>query len=584
MPTSLPTINQFADPAISEFGFKLALAQLLTNLTQQEATISALSLAQAAGVIGFPTKAAMDADLAHADSTVGYVTNDATVANNTTYRKSGASGTGSWIVSSSTPTDVLRTRLNAMFEETYESVDVDYLYIWKDSAGRIVLAVKNDGKLQAQIDFAALAALPIGANGGLVQEYQSVDRLYAWLDSAGRVLGEVDYSGTLLMKVASPEIIAARGNRAEMGARISQILTPYGLPKRHVWGEWYLRETRQRLRALSLGDATQLKWAAIGDSWTQGASYFLTDCARNLIANYGNGGSGYASFGAMADGVTSINGNVDASIVTVTNSANWVGDHLVSPAPDMGMVTSSTVGAKVTVTGPASCSAVHLFYVGDATGAIRYRWNAGAWTALALTGSGLQVVPLAGIPAGAFTLELEVTAGVTKLCGVDMQSAASGVRVHKLGASGSGTNHWSVVDAAQWATGLQSIAPNLVTVMLGTNDVFNMTAATYRANLQIMLTRIKAALPSADVMIIMPPENARTDHPTTFMVDFAAQAYELAAINQCAFLDLQYLFGAAYAEYSWGSARPWLLSDLTHPTTAGGRAITDALLRTITDK
>jgi hypothetical protein len=48
------------------------------------------------GLIGFEDKATMDADLAHDAGTFALVYNDATVANNTTYVKSGASGAGSW--------------------------------------------------------------------------------------------------------------------------------------------------------------------------------------------------------------------------------------------------------------------------------------------------------------------------------------------------------------------------------------------------------------------------------------------------------------------------------------------------------
>lgn len=49
--------------------------------------------------IGFATKADMDASLAHPDGTLALVTNDATAANNGTYRKTGASGSGSWVQS-----------------------------------------------------------------------------------------------------------------------------------------------------------------------------------------------------------------------------------------------------------------------------------------------------------------------------------------------------------------------------------------------------------------------------------------------------------------------------------------------------
>lgn len=61
--------------------------------------VDVIEAGQSAGMLGFATKAAMDADLAHPAGTLALVTNDSTSSNNGTYRKSGASGTGSWVAS-----------------------------------------------------------------------------------------------------------------------------------------------------------------------------------------------------------------------------------------------------------------------------------------------------------------------------------------------------------------------------------------------------------------------------------------------------------------------------------------------------
>lgn len=61
--------------------------------------IGAAAVGQGSGMLGYATKAGLDADLAHADGTMATVTNDPTPANNGAYRKSGASGSGSWILS-----------------------------------------------------------------------------------------------------------------------------------------------------------------------------------------------------------------------------------------------------------------------------------------------------------------------------------------------------------------------------------------------------------------------------------------------------------------------------------------------------
>lgn len=59
--------------------------------------VDMITRAQIGGAIGFATKSAMDADLAHSAGALALVTNDSTPANNTVYRKAGESGSGSWV-------------------------------------------------------------------------------------------------------------------------------------------------------------------------------------------------------------------------------------------------------------------------------------------------------------------------------------------------------------------------------------------------------------------------------------------------------------------------------------------------------
>lgn len=62
--------------------------------------LDALNEGQAAGVIGYATRALLEADLAHDAGTIAYVTNDAAGSNNGVYIKVGGSGSGSWTQSS----------------------------------------------------------------------------------------------------------------------------------------------------------------------------------------------------------------------------------------------------------------------------------------------------------------------------------------------------------------------------------------------------------------------------------------------------------------------------------------------------
>jgi len=75
------------------------ISSLQMQNTIQDSRIRAVEAGQGSGVIGYSTQTELFANLNFDDGYVGYVLNDTIATNNGTYRKSGASGTGSWIQS-----------------------------------------------------------------------------------------------------------------------------------------------------------------------------------------------------------------------------------------------------------------------------------------------------------------------------------------------------------------------------------------------------------------------------------------------------------------------------------------------------
>ena len=70
------------------------------RVSTNESDISALQAGQGSGVVAFATQAELFSNLNFDERTPAYVTNDPTATNNGTYRKVGASGSGSWVQSS----------------------------------------------------------------------------------------------------------------------------------------------------------------------------------------------------------------------------------------------------------------------------------------------------------------------------------------------------------------------------------------------------------------------------------------------------------------------------------------------------
>ena len=385
------------------------------------------------------------------------------------------------------------------------------------------------------------------------------------------------------------ELVAARGSRPALADRLGAGLTDYGTSRRYVWGEWNLRETRQRLRKIKAGDSdagAKLTAFFITDSWGQLSERYTGPVAQAMYAEYGNGGPGWVGF-AWANAAVQgslLNGNIVTSQVPVQIIGTWTRLYSSQASPDGGVVITSDTGSYYRLTLPASLTAVRLAY--GSGGVIRYRWGTGAWTSLdasAITPGTLAWATLAGLPAGGGTLDIGCESGTVTLCGVNCRKdGATGFVGHKLGGSGTRASQWAAIPEAGFAAALTELAPDLGIIQHATNDQDNYAPASFGGYIQTLITRTRATRPACDILLLAPCENQRPDNAWP-MSGYAAELLRLAQVNHCAFLDLQYVFGEVPADYAAGSSRPWFHPDGIHPDPpSGGRAITDAVLRLLT--
>ncbi|MGO4196537.1 SGNH/GDSL hydrolase family protein [Rhizobium sp. YAF28] len=449
----------------------------------------------------------------------------------------------------------------------YETTDESDEWVFTDEIGR-VLFTSSDLK-------------NAGARGE-IYETTDISADVIFIDETGRIIASIGG------KSASEEIVAARGNKASLQARLDVSTDSDGFPIDYIWGAWNLRETRMRLRQLKRAEASQFAIAIFGDSWSQAAARWSGPVADALVADYGTYGSGWIGW-AYPEGSSFLrNGNVRPAVYPISAaSGTWVGTYNTAPTADLGYLTSSTAGSRVSASGPTEDTTFALHYVGTADGVVRYRWNGGAWSGnLNVQGADVQTaVALTGKPAGAWALDVEVVSGTVKLCGLVASRSGNGVIVHKLAGTGSQTFNWASQDETKWKAGYGALGPvQLAIMMWGTNDQPFIPPADYKTNLLTMIDRHRAVNPMSDVLLVAPCENQRTTNPRP-MSEYARVMREAAVERKCAFLNLQYVFGDDAADYAFGSARPWFASDLIHPDPAtGGRAIADAVLHLLTQQ
>lgn len=367
----------------------------------------------------------------------------------------------------------------------------------------------------------------------------------------------------------------------------------------YVERAYQLRVTRMKLGQLEAGVSAILNVGIFGDSWGTLTERFAKPLAKAIRDKYGSGpGVGWVSFGRHSTSASIINGNIFSVSRDLPTQFTWTGSWFFSysgkknptnSSPDTAVVTSSTPGDALKATVPGTSdggwSTCRLGFVGTSDGVIRYNWDGGAWTTLNVQGSGLLFVdinPPATVNASN-VINVEVVSGTVSLCGIKPIGTGSGVRVHKLGASGSSLASWLSMDATDFGKALAEMALDTVIILTGTNDQRITGGATaFEANLRAFIARIRATLPGADILFVMPCENERTDNPVT-MASMAARARTVASDLNCAFINLQYIFGENPADYAYGSIHPWFASDGIHPAPeTGGYLIKDAIYRVMT--
>jgi len=354
-----------------------------------------------------------------------------------------------------------------------------------------------------------------------------------------------------------------------------------------------LAATRALLAALDGGSSTRCVLAFMGDSWAHGDSYWLRQFTKTLQTKYGFGGIGYVGFqwfgatsGTWVDGGSQPSGGGagcsrgDLVAAPVFNGA-WTSANSGVNSPSIGNAYTTAENAYVRFGFPAGHTGADLYYGGDGTGIIDYSWDDGSnWSSpLALEAAVPSLIALENVPSGAASLRLRRVSGRFEPHGVNMKSTASGVVVHKIAASGSNTTMWSAVDLDVWAAQVDSLSPDMLACILGTNDQSgSLAAATFGANVANVMGAIATQNADIERLWIGPAENTRDSAVT--MAAYNAAAKAVATSQGFAHYDLAVLFGPNPAEYAFGTDLGLLDATNLHPATArGGVLISNAIER-----
>jgi lysophospholipase L1-like esterase len=170
------------------------------------------------------------------------------------------------------------------------------------------------------------------------------------------------------------------------------------------------------------------------------------------------------------------------------------------------------------------------------------------------------------------TLNTAGTTGVT-LFGVDCNIANSGgIKVDKLGMSGSRGSHWAAANAGLWQSEITQLNPSVVIITLGTNDISSVSVSNYIANIETIIGRIRVVKPTVPIILTPPTIGTRTG-PAGDVGAYFPSLQDLARQNGYGYVEVSKFTGAYVTANAAGL---WI--DGVHMTTTGDKLFADVLI------
>lgn len=179
--------------------------------------------------------------------------------------------------------------------------------------------------------------------------------------------------------------------------------------------------------------------------------------------------------------------------------------------------------------------------------------------------------------------------GPVLLYGVALEREVAGVVYDSLGANGATMRFLAGLDAEHWQRALRLRAPHLVILNYGTNEsgYGYLPLAAYAADNRTVVSRIRAALPGASILVMTPLDRGTVDDfgeivSVPALAGIVAAQRQAAAAAGCALFDTFQAMGGAGTAGRWYRASPRLMAgDLTHPTGAGAETVSDLLVEAL---
>ena len=270
----------------------------------------------------------------------------------------------------------------------------------------------------------------------------------------------------------------------------------------------------------------------IGDSHTS-ADFLTGELRRRLQARYGRGGTGYMTAGHPHVGVRS-------SQLKITTSPGWTYKSLQRPDAHVGEFWLSGYDAVASAAGetmsfaseqPLTYDMIEIEAISQpGGGSIDIKLDDNPATHYDLAAARFEPMVIRLLPEHGPTDKLREISistagtGTVALASVSIYNNRSGVTYNSVGYVGAQASLLNKIPDKLFADDLTRINPQIVVLSFGTNEASNehLDPVQYGKTYEKVLDKIKAALPNAQIVMILPPDF--NEIPSTCSKDKIAEA------------------------------------------------------------
>lgn len=312
--------------------------------------------------------------------------------------------------------------------------------------------------------------------------------------------------------------------------------------------------------------------AYIGDSWTAG-NHVALEFYNKIVSRYPFAGAGYVP-------VDSYPYNIALADATKTSVGTWTDSSSARGlGPNLMHTNSSDVATPAAKGVTCTGTDYTIYYLKKSGGgSFNYSIDSGSATTVSTvnTSNALGTINITGQTLAQHSILMTVNAagetGVT-LFGVDCNIANSGgIKIDKLGMSGSRGSHWAAANAGLWQSEIAQLNPSVVIITLGTNDISSVSVSDYMSKIEAIIANIRVAKPTVPIILAPPTIGTRTG-PAGDVSAYFPSLQDLARQNGYGYVEVS-KFTGPYATAN--TAGLWI--DGVHMTTTGDKLFADVLI------